>query len=100
LHFGDAPARQMIPGGGHMGGSTPDWAGSEEDATLEEVFTSRTFGRPLPKGPRLARPAVTAGIAAAATRPGFLPRSPVAASIASAAAAFSVVAVLTVGSGP
>ena len=32
-----------------MGGSKPDWAGSDDYATLEEVFKSRTFGHALPK---------------------------------------------------
>ena len=32
-----------------MGGSTPDWADPDDYADLEEVFTSRAFGRPLPE---------------------------------------------------
>ena len=32
-----------------MEGSTPDWADTEDYATLEEVFASRTFGQPCRK---------------------------------------------------
>src|SRR5580698_5535184 len=37
-----------------MGGSKPEWAEGNDQATLEEVFTSRSFGHPLPKAPRRA----------------------------------------------
>ena len=32
-----------------MEGSTPDWADTEDYATLEEVFAARSFGQPLPE---------------------------------------------------
>ena len=52
-----------------MGGSTPDWAETEDYATLEEVFASRTFGRPLPEGRTHCRVPAAAAAVATATRP-------------------------------
>ena len=43
-----------------MEGSTPDWAETEDYATLEEVFSSRTFGQPLPEVAAAAVPVTAA----------------------------------------
>src|ERR1700722_15751016 len=78
-----------------MGGSKPEWAEVNDHATLEEVFTSRSFGHPLPKAsPRAVAPAPIA----ASTL--LFVRSRLVASGAVAAAALSVVAGLSIGAGP
>ena len=74
-----------------MRGSQPDWADSDDHATLEEVFTSRSFGHPLPEAPA---PAVVPKVGTA--MPHFV-HNPFIASAAAAAAALSVVAGLTIG---
>jgi hypothetical protein len=75
----------------NMGGSEQEEGGVSEDATLEEVFTSRTFGHPLPEVPLVAA-------MAAAPKPYFA-RNRFIASGAVAAAALSIVAGLSIGSG-
>ncbi len=78
-----------------MGGSKPEWATASDHATLEEVFTSRSFGHPLPKEP----PAAVAPEPIVAPRLFFV-RNRLVASGAAAAAALSVVAGLSIGAGP
>ena len=46
-----------------MEGSTPDWADTEDYATLEEVFAARTFGQPLPEVAAAAVPVTAAAVA-------------------------------------
>ena len=80
-----------------MEGSTPDWADTEDYATLEEVFASRTFGQALPEVAAGAVPVTAATLAP----PTGLMRNRTVASFAAVAAALSVVAaVVTMGSGP
>ena len=78
-----------------MGGSKPEWADANDHATLEEVFTSRSFGHPLPKAPR--RAVVQEPITASKL---YFVRSRLVASGAVVAAALSVVAGLSIGAGP
>ena len=78
-----------------MGGSKPEWADANDHATLEEVFASRSFGHPLPKAPR--RAGVPQQISASKL---YFARNRFIASGAVAAAALSVVAGLSIGSGP
>ena len=79
-----------------MEGPTPERASSEEYATLEDVFTSHTFGHSLSE----ATVAVAPARATLGERAKILPHSRVAASVAAAAAALSVVAGVAVGSSP
>jgi hypothetical protein len=77
-----------------MRGSEPKWADTGDHASLEEVFTSRSFGRPPPGVP--ARAIASESIAA----PKLFGRNRFIAAGAVAAAALSVVAGLSIGSGP
>ena len=76
-----------------MRGSEPEWADSDDHATLEEVFTSRSFGHPLPEAPA---PAVVPEAVGTAV-PYFVQQSASSRRAAAAAAALSVVAGLTIG---
>ncbi len=78
-----------------MGGSTPDRAGADDYATLEEVFASRAFGTTLLEVP--ARAVVPEALPPA--KPYFV-RNRFVASASVAAAALSIVAGLNLGSGP
>jgi hypothetical protein len=79
-----------------MGGSKPDRAGSDDYATLEEVFASRSFGHAPSEVPaRAVVPAVVSG----ASKPYFV-RNRFVAAAAVAAAALSIVAGLSLGAGP
>ena len=42
--------------GGSLGGSKPEWADVNDHATLEEVFKSRSFGRPIHESRAAPRP--------------------------------------------
>ena len=78
-----------------MGGSKPERAHASDHATLEEVFTSPTFGHPLPETPRhvvLPPPVV------ASTR--YFVRNRLIASGAVVAAALSIMAGVSMGAGP
>src|SRR5271156_5654663 len=79
-----------------MGGSKPEWADASDHATLEEVFTSRSFGQPLPESPPPSS-IVPASIAASKL---YFGRNRFIASGAAAAAALSVVAGVSFGAGP
>ena len=78
-----------------MGGSKPEWADSDDHATLEEVFASRTFGHPRPDPS-----ALTEGLPAVASPRLYFVRNRFIASASAAAAALSVVAGVTFGPGP
>ena len=74
-----------------------DWANGDGYTTLEDVFASRDFGRPLPE----AAAAVPVARAAARPRPVHLVTNRAIAIISAGAAALSVVATLVVnGGGP
>ena len=83
-----------------MEGSTPEWARAEDYATLEDVFTSRSFGHPVPEDATEAVPAVALAAAAAMAPKPYFAGSRIVASIAVAAAAVAGVAGLTVGTRP
>ncbi len=78
-----------------MEGSRPNWATTEDYATLEEVFTSGTFGKYVPDAPVVAAP--VAAVVATGPNPD---RNRVIGTFAAAAAVLSVVAALTFGTGP
>ncbi len=73
-----------------MGGSTPEWGETDDYASLEDVFTSRSFGRPLPE----ADAALPAAIAATSSKVVFTSNRAVAA-LAAAAAVVLVITGLT-----
>ena len=77
-----------------MGGSKPEWADASDHATLEEVFTSRSFGKPLPESPPST--VLPAPIAVSKL---YFGRNRFIASGAAAAAALSVVAGMSSGRG-
>ncbi len=77
-----------------MRGSKPERAAADDVATLEEVFTSRAFGHPLPEAPRPAVPTAVVGPRL------FFVRNRLVASGAAVAAALSVVGGVSIGPGP
>ena len=79
-----------------MGGSKPEWADASDHATLEEVFTSRSFGQPLPESPPPSA-VLPASIAASKL---YFGRNRFIASGAAVAAALSIVAGVSFGAGP
>src|SRR5208282_3062995 len=81
-----------------MEGSTPERADAEDYATLEEVFTSRTFGQALPEA---SAAAVSATVATSTAKPIFTSNPAIAAFAAVAAAVLVVTGLtgLTVGPG-